>query len=194
MAKKRDLCFLLLFVVFFTFGCSFLLPSSKQVVKSPWETFAGAKDAFDKILPNQTTKADLEKEGFDPFASPNVRVLTYLEIIQRFSPNPSFNKDDLDEELVDCLSVKKNCRAYELTLQRIKRKRYGNFLLDMLRFKRSTRKSGWEFSAFIVLKNGVVVYKLWSGKPNVDEDEQKVNPLGVLQDPAGMIPNVEAAF
>jgi hypothetical protein len=156
-------------------------------VLSPWETFGDAKKSFDKIVPFQTTKQGLKDLNFDPFVSSNVEVLTYLDIIQRFSMNQTFKKEDLDKELVDCLSLKSDCEAYEVSLSRIKNNREGNFLLDLLRFKRLTHTTGWKFKAFIVLQNDLVVYKLWSGKPLVDEEEKKINPLGILQDPAGIV-------
>ncbi len=181
---------LLTFLFLFTLqGCASWLPSGKTDVKSPWNTFAETKTAFDKIIPNQTTKEDLKTLGYDPFASPNITILTYLEIIQLFTANPAFKKEDLDKELTDCLDVKKHCTAYQVVLRRIREKRYGNFFLDILRFNRKTEKSGWEFRAFIVLKNGMVVYKLWSGKPMVDEHSQKKNPLGPLQEPVDLIPS-----
>lgn len=178
--------FLLIGCLFFE-GCSFLLPTSSQIVLSPWETFDDAKNSFDKIVPFQTTEQDLKGLGFDPFVSSNVEVLTYLDIIQRFSMNQTFKKEDLDKELVDCLAVKSDCEAYEISLSRIKNEREGNFLLDLLRFRRLTHTTGWKFKAFIVLQNDLVVYKLWSGKPQVNEEEKRINPLGILQDPAGIV-------
>ncbi len=181
----------LTFLTIFTLqGCASWLPSGKMDVKSPWGTFEETKTAFDKITPNQTTKEDLKALGYDPFVSPNITILTYLEIIQLFTANPSFKKEDLDKELTDCLAEKKNCTAYQVSLRRVREKRYGNFFLDLLRFNRKTEKSGWEFRAFIVLKNGLVVYKLWSGRPMVDEHSQKKNPLGPLQEPADLLPDI----
>ena len=171
-------------------GCASWLPSGRVDVKSPWETFDATKTAFDKIIPHQTTKEDLKTLGYDPFAFPNITILTYLEIIQLFTANPAFKKEDLDEELTDCLAEKQHCTAYQVGLSRIREKRYGNFFLDLLRFNRKTERSGWEFRAFIVFKNGLVVYKLWSGKPMVDEHSQKKNPLGLLQEPVDLLPDI----
>ncbi len=179
--------YFLLFGGLFFGGCSFLLPSSSQIVLSPWETFDDAKKSFDNIVPFQTTEQDLKVLGFDPFVSSNVKILTYLDIIQRFSMNETFKKEDLDKELVDCLAFKRHCEAYEVSLSRIKNEREGFFLLDLLRFRRLTHTTGWKFKAFIVLQNDLVVYKLWSGKPQVNEENKKINPLGILQDPAGMV-------
>jgi hypothetical protein len=45
--------------------------------------------------------------------------------------------------------------------------------------------TGWEFNAFIVLKNDLVVYKISGGKPKIDELVDQKKPLGPLQDIGG---------
>ncbi|MFQ5451687.1 MAG: hypothetical protein ACE5E9_13750 [Nitrospinaceae bacterium] len=185
----RAICVLAGFSIL-TGGCVSFLPSARQNTGFRWATFEEAKTAFEKIVPFQTNSEDLRKLGFDPFVSPNIRILTYLDIIQKFTPNPSFKKEDLDQELVECLDAKKACTAYEVSLQRIQQKRYGNFFLDLLGFKRKTRKMGWEFHAFVVLKKGVVVYKVWSGRPKIQESSEKKNPLGPFQEPESIISRV----
>ena len=41
---------------------------------------------------------------------------------------------------------------------------------------------GWNFKALILLNHDKVLYKLWSGQPNLDRTEQKKKPLGPLQE------------
>ncbi len=168
--------------LFFIGGCAFLLPSKKHEVKSPWKTFNEAKDAFDKITPYETTFTDLKELGFDPFTSPNIKILTYLDIIDRFMPNLSINMEDLNEGIQECISAKNSCQAYEIKLKNIDEDRFGNFFLDFLEFRRKTKRYGWEFKALIVITSDCVIYKLWEGKPRVDEVEVKKKPLGFLQD------------
>lgn len=163
-------------------ACSGLLPTLDKKNQSPWTSFAAAKASFDKIVPQETTHDDLKKLGFDPFETPNMKLITYLDIIQKFIPNESISFDDLDPGIQACLKAKADCHGYEVTPQEIKNERYGNVLLDLFNFRRKTKISGWRFSALIVLKNGLVVYKLWGGEPNVLEYEDKKNPLGPLQD------------
>ena len=57
----------------------------------------------------------------------------------------------------------------------------------MLAFNRKTRKTGWNFNALIVLNRGKVVYKLWSGEPNLERYETKKKPLGPLQELDGVM-------
>lgn len=44
------------------------------------------------------------------------------------------------------------CFAYEIEQKSIERKRFGNFWLDFLNFKRQVNISGWQFDAVFVIK------------------------------------------
>jgi len=44
-----------------------------------------------------------------------------------------------------------------------------------------TNTLGWQFDALIILQDDLVVYKLWSGKPNILLQEEERSPLGPLQ-------------
>jgi hypothetical protein len=168
-------------------NCGSLLPSVKQTTKTyQWETFDEAKFAFEKIIPEETTIEELRELGFDPFSTPNLKILTYLDIIQLFMFNPSIKKEDLDEGILSCIHARKNCNAYKIYLKKTTTKRYGNVLLDLFNFKRKIKESGWEFEALIVMVNNTVVYKLWGGKPIIDQDKEIKNPLGPLQDPSDL--------
>lgn len=170
-------------------GCSgALLPSVKQTTKSPWQNFEEAKIAFDKIIPSQTTSQDLKRLGFDPFATPNVKLVTYLELTERFLPNQSIRLEDLDLGVQACLRARETCQGYEVSPKFLSSKRYGNVLLDLFNFRRKQITTGWNFTALIVLKDDLVVHKIWGGEPNVSEFEDKKNPLGPLQDIGKVLP------
>jgi hypothetical protein len=164
-----------------TAGCSTLLPSAKQTIQSPWNSFEDAKAYFDKITPRQSTTKELKELGFDPFSTPNIKILTYLDIMNRFMPNPSVKKEELDEGIQACIDAKADCKAYEFEPKIIRSKRFGNFWLDLFNFKRQTKESGWKFEALIVLIDDIVVYKLWGGSPIIDETKETKNPLGPFQ-------------
>lgn len=175
-------------IVLFLIGCGSLLPSVKEETKTySWNTFDEAKTAFEKIIPDKTTKDDLQRIGFDPGITPNLRILTHLDIIQLFMVNPSIRKDDLAPGIQSCIDAKENCSAYEIKIKSIANKRYGSVLLDLLNFKRRTKQTGWKFDALIVMVNGTVVHKLWGGTPIIDEYREVKNPLGFLQDPADLV-------
>jgi CRISPR/Cas system Type II protein with McrA/HNH and RuvC-like nuclease domain len=172
-------------------GCSKLLPSVKQTTESPWQTFEDAKKAFDEIEPQKTTREDLKKLGFDPFQTANVKLITYLELIQRFMPNQSIQMSDLDQGVQACLKARELCQGYEISPQMLNSKRYGNAALDLLNFRRKQMTIGWKFKALIVLNEGLVVHKVWGGEPNVAEYEDKKNPLGPLQNIDNILPPIK---
>ena len=167
-----------------TSGCSGLLPVAKTTDESRWESFDQIKASFDQIIPIATTNTDLEKLGFDPYHTPNIQILNYLAIIQKFMPNTNITLADLPPGLQGCVEAKDSCVAYELKIQNLKSQRQGNVFLDLLRFKRQAHQTGWHFSAFIALVDDLVVYKLWDGKPRIEGEVYKKNPLGPLQEPA----------
>jgi hypothetical protein len=175
-------------VVFLMSGCAALFPTERRTTESRWKTYAEVADAFDQIVPDQTTTKDLGTLGFDPTTSPNVKILTYVDIIQRFMPNPGITKADLHPSVRACIDAKEKSRAYEVELHDTKAKRHGNLLLDMAGFKRQTHESGWQFTGLILINGDLVVYKLSSGQPEVSREEKKVRPLGPLQELDNVLP------
>lgn len=189
-SKKRFASVLLtaLLLAFAFCGCTnsnSLLPSTQKASKTQWETFNQAKMAFDQIVPYKTTTEELKQLGFHPLKTPNIELLTYVEIIERFMPNPSIRIQDLDKGLQRCLESKESCRGYEMSLSRITDERFGNVVADLFGFRRRTKIQGWTFKAIIVLKSDLVVYKIAGGKPNVDELVDEKRPLGPLQNIGG---------
>ena len=169
-------------------GCGSLLPSVKETtITDLWDTFDEAKSSINKIIPYETTVDELHKLGIDSEITPNFKILTHLDIIQRFMINPNIKKEDLDKGVQACIDAKTFCRSYEIRIRNHTSKRYGNVLLDLFNFKRSTNETGWEFEALIVTVNGTVVSKLWGGSPMIEENRVVKNPLGPLQDPSSVI-------
>ena len=182
----------LMFICILGTGCSSssMLPVVEGRIESPWDSFTQAKEAFDKIAPYQTRTENLQSLNFAPFQNPNVEIVTYLALINRFMPSTSFRKEDLPEGIQDCIEHDNLCYGYELNISQVQSKRYGNVFLDLFKFKRKTHKTGWEFSALIVIKDDLVVYKLWSGKPQIDELTSNKNPLGPLQESETVITTI----
>lgn len=168
-------------------GCTSMFTSGKNSVKSSWNSFDETKIAFDQIQPGNTVKDELTCLGFDPYYDPNVRILTYLDIMNRFLPNNSVQLKDLPLPVQQCLAAQDKAQAYELEINDSNSKRYGNLFLDVFAFNRKTRETGWNFKALILLNDDVVVYKLWSGQPMVERYDQKKKPLGPLQEMEGSI-------
>lgn len=181
MALKKIILLLLSAVLAIAAGCGSLLPSTRQTVTSPWTSFDEAKKAYDRIQVGKTTAKGLTKLGFDPYTNPNVQIITYVDIIQKFMFNPSIKMKDLDPGLQQCIRAKTECHAYSASPQDISGKREGNFFADFFNFKRHIRQTGWRFDALIVTVNDVVVYKQWGGNPAIYSVTDTRNPLGPLQ-------------
>ena len=181
--KQRLLMLLcVLGVMLPTVGCRNMFPSSQSIVISRWNNYDGVECAFQKITPHQSTVKDLKALGFDPNASPNIKILTYVDIIQTFMPNPAIQKEDLPVAVRECIEAKEKSSAYLIELQDIHDKRHGNLLLDVFGFKRMNHESGWKFKGLILINTDLVVYKLSSSEPQVAREDDLVKPLGPLQE------------
>ena len=162
-------------------GCSSLLPNSKEVTASPWQTYQDAQDAFDKIIPGHTTVADLRAMSLDPGQNANIAILNYADVMRKFMLNQSFSINDLDQGVRECVMAKVHCRGFEVTQSNVQKQRNGNVILDLLGFYRETHTTGWRFSGLILIKESVVVYKLTGGQPVIQGTEENKNPLGPVQ-------------
>ena len=164
-------------------ACAALLPHSTITTQSPWENFDGAKLTYDRIIPGTTTVADLKKFGFDPFLTPNIKILNITEVEGIFLPNPSIKKEDLDIGIQKCIDSKDRCTAYQILPGIFNVKRIGNFWLDLFTFKRQTVNTGWEFKGLIIIVDNVVTYRdPPGGRPLIHTDQVDVKPLGPIQE------------
>ena len=117
----------------------------------------------------------------DPKVNPNITILNYSDLLRRFIPSPSISAAELDPSVRECIAAKTTCIGYEIEQKSMKRNRYGNFLSDFMNFHRKTDIVGWRFNAVVLIKDGVVVYKLTGGQPSIHEHEEETNPLGPFQ-------------
>jgi len=164
-----------------TTGCSFLLPRTSESTSSPWQTYQEVQQAFDRLVPGETSAVELRELSLDPSTNPNITILNYTDVLRRFLVSQSISLNDLDEGVRMCVTAKTSCRGFELTQKVLNKQRNGYFLLDLLGFKRDTYTNGWAFSGLILIKDGVVIYKLTGGQPSIVGNESTQNPLGPLQ-------------
>ena len=182
-ASNKQLSILIVAVCFLCTGCGVrLLPTTEDTVRSPWDSFEEAKMSYEKIVVYETDLQGLKNRGFDPFSTANMEILTYLDIMDRFMPNPAIKKEDLDQGIRECIENQSGCQAYEMMIEVLNSERRGSVFLDLFGFKRKTYRSGWQFQALFVINNGSVVYKLWGGKPHINETSLVKKPLGPLQE------------
>ena len=179
--RRAERAFPLLAAVLLLNGCAALLPQSKTEVRAQWKSYADARATFDQIVPGKTTVADLTALGIDPGNSSNVTILNQADLLRRFVVVPSLDARMLDDGLRRCLEARDACFAYGLEQTHIDRKRNGNFFADFLNFRRHTEITGWKFEAVVAVNGDTVAFKVWGGKPNIQEVESVRNPLGPLQ-------------
>ena len=183
MAVHKYPILLVTVISFFLSGCGItLLPTTVDTVKSSWDSFDEAKMAFDRVVVYETDLQELKNLGFDPFSTSNMEILTYLDIMAHFMPNQAIKKEDLDTGIRECINAKNGCLAYEMSVEVLNSERRGSVFLDLFGFKRKTNRSGWQFHALFVINDGFVVYKLWGGKPQINETSLNKKPLGPLQE------------
>ena len=168
-------------------GCGSLLPSSDQSQLARWQSFSDIKDSYDAITPAETTREQLHELGFDPYITENMSILSYVDLLQHFLPNPGLSHADLDPQLAACLHLREQCSGYAVDSELLHRQRVGNVWMDILNFRRTTEANGWRFNAILVLDQDRVVYKVWGGTPNIAQQEQRKNPLGPIQEPARLL-------
>ena len=165
-------------------GCSSLLPQSKETsgpAGGGWQSYSDAEKTFADITPGKTTEKELTELKLDPRSNPNVAILPRHEILQRFIVNQSVTLADLDEGVRECLEAREHCKALEVNQSASQKKRTGNAALDMTKLYRETHTSGWRFCGLLLVKDGVVVYKLTSGQPGILEIAEERDTLGPLQ-------------
>jgi hypothetical protein len=162
-----------------------LLPYQTDVQNSDFQTYKSVQVAYRSITPGTTLASDLSHMGFDAARSPNVEVLSYLGVIERFMPRDSIHFDTLAPAVQACIDARDRCTAYVFNPQRLHRERRGSAFLDILGFQRVTVNTGWSAEVILLIQDGRVAYKVMSGRPHIEDVHDSVQPLGPLQDIGG---------
>ncbi len=168
-------------------GCASLLPTSKMEMKMPWQNYAEAKATFDRIIIQHTTIDELNAMAINADITPNIVLLNHTDLMRRLANVPLLDPGMLDDGLRACLVKRQKCTGLEIEQTHTERERIGSFWLDVLGFRQETSVTGWRFNAVIVLDENVVIYKVWSGQPNIRKLEEERNPLGPLQGAGGAL-------
>ncbi len=162
-------------------GCAHnLLPDSSTDSRAAFADFEAAQHSFERIVPYQTTAADLKAMGFDTAMS-NVRQIPYPDVVGRLAPNGGIALADLDVGIRDCILARLRCRAYEFRIGHETRTRTGGFIRDFLNFERTTSVVSWHFEALVVVREDLVLFRTFGGEPRNERVDHEMNPLGPLQ-------------
>jgi hypothetical protein len=164
-----------------------LLPSQTDVKNTSFKTYNAVEVAYHQIAPGETRTADLVQMGFDSNDSPNVEVLSYLGVIERFIPRDSIRFDSLDPIVQKCIETRDRCTGFVFHPERLHQERLGNWFLDVLGFQRTTVNYGWSAEIVLLVMDGKVAYKVMSGRPHIEDFHHNVQPLGPFQDLGGTV-------
>jgi hypothetical protein len=159
-----------------------LLPHETKVAATNFQSYEQVQSAYTDIVPGATRLSDLPKLGFDTATTPNVEILSYLGVIERFMPRNTMSFDHLAPPVQNCIESQDRCSAFVFHPQHIESRRMGNLFLDVLGFERQTVDSGWSAEVVLLMQDGHVAYKLMSGRPHIEDMHDTVQPLGPLQD------------
>ncbi|RYG60685.1 MAG: hypothetical protein EON60_06220 [Alphaproteobacteria bacterium] len=163
-----------------------VLPSTDNTSKSNWASYDEAHSAYTSVALAKTTRKELQKLGFTPDNTPNVRILNYVDVGNLFGS--AFRPEDLPVGVRQCFDAQDACVGYVVAVRNVKNARNGNVAADLLGFRKHTLTTGFEFQATLVLVDGRVVYKMWNGTPSVERTERQSTPLGPMQSLSGIIP------
>jgi hypothetical protein len=164
-----------------------LLPRKADIKNTNFRSYAAVQVAYQTISAGSTRVSDLGQIGFDAAQSPNVEVLSYLGVIERFMPRDSIKFDQLDPAVKSCIEAREGCSAYIFKPERIHEERTGNWFLDVLGFERETVSYGWSAEVLLLVQDGRIVYKVMDGKPRINNYHDDVEPLGPFQDLGGTV-------
>jgi hypothetical protein len=186
MKANKTSLLLILFSVLFNTGCQSLLPTQQIYTETTYKSYAEVEDLVNKIEVGKTTYIDLVKIGLDLENIPNVKKLTYLDIMEKFKlDSPSrytlFNKIELPSGVLKTLAAREDGLAYEINLEKLKNQREGSVILDVLNFRKNVHTTGWKISVLILIVDEKVEYVLYSGEKNIDTLKKEKNPLGPFQ-------------
>ena len=175
-------------LLLFTGGCATqsLLPTQGVYTESSFETYTQVEGVVEKIIVGKTKYSDLVRMGLDLENIPNVKRLTYLDVMSKFKlDSPSrytlFNKIELPSGVLKMLAAREDGLAYEINLERIRNQREGSVILDVLNFRKNVHTTGWKISVLILIVDDTVEYVLYSGEKNIDTLRKERNPLGPFQ-------------
>jgi hypothetical protein len=171
-----------------------LLPHESKVSQNAFSTYEQVQAAYTDVVPGQTRLTDLPRLGFDTATTPNVEVLSYLGVIERFMPRSTMSFDHLAAPVQSCIESQDRCSAFVFHPQHVESRRMGNFFLDLFGFERRTVDTGWTAEVVLLMQDGHVAYKLMSGRPRIEDTHDQVTPLGPLQDIGDTVTKTASRF
>jgi hypothetical protein len=168
-------------------GCSGILPRESDANTAEFQTYNDLQAAYDKIVPGSTTLSQLAVIGLDPKKLPNIEVLSYIEVTNKFMPQYSpITIERVPPGARACIEAQSRCSAFVFRFDRRQTRHNGNVLADIFQFHQDKVKYGWSAEIILLMRDEDVVYKVISGMPYAEERMENARPLGPLQDVDGV--------
>lgn len=182
--RNQAIC---LVVVFLVAGCSGVLPRESTADTAKFQTYEDLMTAYAKIDVGKTRLADLTGLGFDPKTTPNIEILSYIDIINRFMPTEAMTVQRLPKAVRSCIEAQDHCSAYVMHLQNSRVRHRGSVVPDLLEIERDTSRVGWSAEVLLLMRDDQVAYKVISARPYQEDQRDETQPLGPLQDLGKML-------
>jgi len=163
-------------------GCGGVLPHESDADSTKFLTYDQVSSSYAGIQLGKTRLGELPGLGFDTRLTPNIEVLSYSEIVDRFLPSETISEQTAPSPVRRCIEAQYRCSAYVFHLTHSHTQHSGNVVPDLLGTERDTVNSGWSAEVVLLVQDDLVVYKVISGRPYAQDLQNETQPLGPLQD------------
>jgi len=152
-------------------GALTLLPQHSETVAQ----FKSSRDlafAYARVQPGMTRASQLAALGFDT-TMPNVQVLSYLGLTERYMTGDSSKFDRLDAALQNCIEARDRCTGFVFRPGDAKSGHSG--VLETLGLG-SANAAGRDAEVTLIVQDGRVAYKAISGMPQEPAPRRVASP------------------
>jgi len=140
-------------------GIASLLPHQADSNYHGIRSLKELADAYARVKPGATRASQLARLGFDT-STPNVEVLSYLGVLERFMPHDTVGFDHLDVAIQDCIEARDRCTALVFKPSETRVREAGMlsvFAMD------SAKAAGEPAEVTLLVQDGRVAYKTIRG-------------------------------
>ena len=131
--------------------------------------------AYARVQPGQTRASQLAALGFDS-TTPNVEVLSYFGVMERFMPRDSTGFDHLNSAIRDCIiEARDRCTAIVMTAGDARRS-HGGGVLAAIGFGPAAAAAQVP-EVTLLVQNGRVAYKMITGMPQPPASRRLAAPV-----------------
>ena len=154
----------ILVVTLAVLGCGILtlLPRQPDSSANEFKSLKDLASAYARIQPGQTRASQLAGLGFDT-TTPNVQVLSYLGVMERYMTGDSLKFDHLDGALQSCIEARDRCTAFVF---KPGDQQLSGGMLATFGFG-AANAAARVAEVTLLVQNGRVAYKMMTGMPQM---------------------------